>query len=224
MLCPNCRQPLVAGSAFCSTCGQPIAQVNPLQEQYNQELATMQAVINHFSKKQYRYDSYDNICNDLRRDRGPSKAMLIWGCILIAFTLIFLIGSSGGFFPFFLLFGIPGIVLTICGIRKISNHRSDNDALLIEYRILATDLITHYKKFPSCPVPIEYTNPKILTLFYNQLRSGRVITIRDSIAAVVDPARKNKVREYQGQLQGALYDTDTTHKIYHHFVHYNIFR
>jgi len=227
MVCPHCNRPVVPGAAFCNTCGQPLPQtayINPAQQMYNQEVATMSAIVKHFSSKKHKYESYDKICNELRRDRGSSKALLIWGAILLSFALFLLFVTSSDQLLLLLLFGIPGLLMVILGIAKIVNHNGDIDALLTEYLMLSKDLIAHYKKFPSCPVPIEYTNPAVLNMFYNLLCSGRVLTIRDSIAAVVDPYRKSKAREYLNQLQVSVYEVDVENKIYNHFVHFNIFR
>lgn len=227
MVCPHCNHPVVPGSTFCNTCGQPLPQtayVNPAQQMYNQEVSTMSAIVKHFSPKKRKYESYDKICNELRRDRGSSKALLIWGAILLSFALFLLFMSSGDQLLLLLIFGVPGLLMLIFGIVKVVGHNGDMDELYTEYVLLSKELITHYKKFPSCPVPIEYTNPAALDMFYSLLRSGRVLTIRDSIAAVVDPYRKSKAREYLNQLQGSVYEVDVENKIYNHFVHFNIFR
>lgn len=111
------QQPAEEGASFCSEC-DPL-----LQEQYAQEVSTMRAIVDYFTQKRWTYAAYDKVCNNLRRDRGASKAMLIWGIILLFFTLVIFLsqivdGNIGYAIGLLIAFGVPGAILLFFGCQE----------------------------------------------------------------------------------------------------------
>lgn len=237
MYCPYCRQPVPDGNRFCGACGKPVSQdfaapapmpVHPQQELYNQEVNTMCQVVNHFSPMRHLYQKYDTICNTLRRDRGASKAMLIWGLILLCIAAAF--GWLGIYTGedvlgaiFLIAFGIPGLLLSIFGIKKIVNHGRKRREQLEEYQQLATALIHHYQKLPNCPIPAEYTNPDILSMISANLNTAHAITISDSIHQTIHTRRCEKAQDYLKAVRAATNQVDAACGITIHFVIPTIF-
>ena len=217
------QQPAEEGASFCSECDPP------LQEQYVQEVSTMRAIVDYFTQKRWTYAAYDKVCNNLRRDRGASKAMLIWGVILLFFTLVIFLsqivdGNVGYAIGLLIAFGAPGAILLFLGVKKIDDHEQEYGTLLEEYQVLSAELIEHYQNFGPCPIPAQFTNPDILNLFYSQLITARATTIRDSIAQVVDPYLEEKTHSYLEGVKNATDEIDFQQGITTHFVIPTIFR
>lgn len=105
MYCPYCRSVLADDASFCSNCGKGVktnqtlpdaAVINQQAQQYqaqkdavrNSELASLNRLIEHFSKKQAAYDLYDETCKQLPRyARGTKSAPMVFGSILTSFGL-----------------------------------------------------------------------------------------------------------------------------------------
>lgn len=212
MYCSNCGNTLTDDAVFCAQCGkrikvapvQPDPAVNPQAQQYlaqkeairNSELDSLGTMMQHFSQKQSAYDLYDTVCEKVNHfAKGCSNALLIWGSILVSFSLLlmlmFIPEIQEGTLPIeelpevlavmgILIFG-PGIMMIIGGILMKVNNKRKLAKFRGQYAALAHELHQHYLAFPGCPIGPEYTNPQILFQLQNLILSGRTDTVKESL-------------------------------------------
>lgn len=238
MYCTHCNQPVQENSNFCNICGKPIPKASTMshqaisenpQQYRDQEILAMQTIINHFSMKRKQFYEYDEVCCEISRDRGASKAMLIWGAILLGIAIVFssLFMSEYEYMGALItaaIFGVPGAPLLIFGIKRVVSHNKRHNELLQKYKELSVELHNQYKACSYCPIPSEYMNPQILSLFYMTLHSGYANSIRDSVNLTLDHSRIYKAQRYLQSLRETTARCDLETGVTTHFVAYHIFR
>lgn len=228
MYCPYCQTVLVDDAVFCSQCGkrvkanpvQPAAvPVNPQMQQYqaqkdairDSELTLLNRLMQHFSQKQSAYDLYDTVCERVNHfAKGCSNALLIWGSILVSFSLLlilmFIPEIQEGVLPIeelpevlavmgILIFG-PGIMMIIGGILMKVNNKRQLTKYRQQYAGLSYELRQHFLSYPNCPISPEYTNPRVLVKLQNLITSGRTDTVKESLNSLVASSNQRALAQY----------------------------
>jgi hypothetical protein len=218
MYCPYCQTSLVDDAIFCTKCGknvQPKATPGYREQQEKSQLKAnnlliLDQVVQHFSQKQKVYDQYDSVCHTLNwLSRGASNALVIWGGILLglfALGLLNVIVENLGAPSFYqlmapvailLLFvATPGCVMLLSGISKIRHHKLQLDHCRKEYMELSRELYQHYCSYPDCPIPPEYTNPRILAKIKWLVLSEQAYTVKESLDQVLAQSNRSGYRQY----------------------------
>lgn len=181
------------------------------------ELNTMDKLINYFSAKQHLYDEYDYASNMIYRlSRGGAKAALVWSIILLSAALVFFISSitSGtndlyssyeqeemaatfvilGVISLVAGGGLLGLFLGLKGKRRRQlAHFTDR------YFQLSDELYRYYCGYANCPIGPEYTNPTNLAVVKRTIISGRAYTIRDALNILVEDAHRARMEDIATQ-------------------------
>lgn len=231
MYCSNCGNIIADTAKFCPSCGQTVPQVQqpssqviyvttpsiPYQEQTRairqEELQTLDHMIAYFSIKQTQYSSYERTWKKVvHYARGAKKALIVWGAILAVFGLIGTIAASteadGAGLAVACVMLIPGLIMIAGGIlMQIVNRKNYRNALN-EYTNLVNELTAHYNAYPNCPVGYEYSDPEILYILRNILKSGRTSTIQESLNTMIADADQRAFQAHLRQIQNSTHLTN----------------
>ena len=229
MYCSNCGTKLTDDAVFCCHCGKRVHETSspdvPSETQQGNskvalrqnEAATLNSLIQYFAIKQTTYDYYDEACAKINRlARGASNALVIWGGIVLGFSLLVILSvvtseqsfremSSGLFLSIFLLL-VPGIMMLAGGIVKKSRHRHLLHRWQQQYVALSQELHQHYRAYPNCPVIPECTNPRILVKLQTLIISGRANTIKEGMNTLFASCNHRGMAQYQEITQRNTYD------------------
>ena len=207
MFCSNCGTRLLENALFCTNCGKKVADIPVVT--YNQqptpvtvepsvvqqhaeiealrksELSILEKVFQFFSKKQIQYDGYDDACEQVNKyARGTSNALIVWGSIITAILILFIVISAAtnewaptGLF----IITVPGILMLIGGILLKVNGRQKQRYYLEGYANLSQELYNYYLEYEDCPIAAEYTNPRILYSISRLIQTCRANTINEAI-------------------------------------------
>lgn len=204
MYCPYCQATIVDDAVFCNQCGKRV-QPNSTPEYREQQaqsqlksssLFTLNQMIQHFSQKQKVYDQYDTVCSTLNwLSRGASNALVIWGGIVLGlFALCLLIVISthlndphyyknvGATVLMLVIFtAVPGALMMSGGITKKNRQKTLLTQCQQQYMELSRELYQHYRSYPNCPIPPEYTNPRIITKIKWLIASEQASTVKEGL-------------------------------------------
>lgn len=218
MNCPFCRAIIPDNVPFCPHCGSSLignkqseAVGNESQRYHNQrnsirenETAILNNLIAHFSQKQHAYDEYDRVSEKLRYyERGSSNALIIWGAIIFTFGLLFILFSLVPLTAYgFMIFTVfPGFFMLLGGILLKINNAVKCNRYEKKYQRLSLELSNYYMTYPNCPVPAEYTNPRILYMLLTTIQFGRADCIRDSLNCVLSSIDQRRFAAYMSEMQ-----------------------
>ncbi len=221
MFCPKCGQQIADDAQFCMHCGNAINATAPApapaqpvvdyQAQKNairqSEMKSLSDALEHFNKKRSEFEEYDLVC-DLVGDfsRGAKSALLVWGIIISAFSLLALFGSlsegeMGGVLGSLLFITLPGAMMIVGGILMKKNNKRKRIYFENEYARLSQELYDHYASYPNCPVGPEYANPEILEILLGILQSGKADTVKEAINIALSEADRAEVNEYLNMIE-----------------------
>lgn len=217
MNCPFCNATVADNVAFCTNCGNSLGNVesmlrnqkaseNDSQRYHSQrssvrksETDLLNSIIAHFSKKQHIYDEYERVAENLRYyEKGSSSALIVWGAILVTFGLLYFV-SGAALFLFLLL--IPGALMFLGGILIKVNNACKCNRYEREYKKLSLELCNYYITYPNCPIPAEYTNPRILYVVMNTIQYGRADSIREAVNYVLCSIDQKNFGRYMNDMQ-----------------------
>lgn len=231
MYCSNCGNTIADTAKFCPSCGQTISPSQqsvpqviyvttpnvPYQEQSRvirqEELQTLDNMIAYFSIKQKQYASYEKTYKKVvHYSRGAKKGLIVWGAILSFFGLIGTIAMSseadGSAFAVACVLLFPSLLMIAGGIlMQVANRKNYRNALS-EYTHLVNELRSHYNSYPNCPVGYEYSDPEILYILRNILKSGRVNTIQESLNTMIADADQHALQAYLQRIQNSTHLTN----------------
>ena len=225
MYCSYCQTVLAEDAVFCSHCGKrvggdsvPTGSTENSKAALRQSEATaLNSLIQYFAIKQTVYDYYDDACAKVNRlARGASNALVIWGSIVIGFSLLVILStitseqsfrdmSSGLFLSIFLIL-VPGVMMLAGGIVKKANHRRLLYRWQQKYVELSRELHQHYMEYPNCPVVPECTNPRILGKLQTLVVSGRADTVKEGMNTLFASCNHRGMAQYQELTQRNTYD------------------
>ncbi len=107
MFCPQCGSQVADGSTFCPSCGRNLTVAAPIQPAVDfqaqknavrqSEISALSDAINYFGARKAMFQEYDSICALVNHfARGARSALLVWGCIITTFAVMFLsiLGSA----------------------------------------------------------------------------------------------------------------------------------
>lgn len=181
------------------------------------ELNTMDKLINYFSAKQHLYDEYDYASNMIYRlSRFGGKAALIWSIILLSAALVFFISSiTAGTNDLYssyqqeeqaTVFAALGIVALVAGgglmglfLGLKGKRRRQLAHFTDRYFQLSDELYQYYCGYANCPIGPEYTNPTNLAVVKRTIVSGRAYTIRDALNILVEDAHRARMEDIATQ-------------------------
>ena len=227
MFCNKCGTQLPDGSVFCSSCGCDMStnsingvsapvmnygaqflQAQEMQAQQYQmqknavrkgEMDTLKRAYEHFNLKRAEFQAYDDVGEKLNRYlRGAKSALLVWGIIITAISLMFsgAVSSGGSMAPMFFMLFIPGSCMIFGGIMMKVNNKKKCAIYEDEYIRLSNILNEHYKAYPQCPVGAEYANPEIMEVIMGILESGRADTIKEAINVLIAEVNQAEMQKY----------------------------
>lgn len=208
MYCVNCGAEILENATFCSACGTRIAQNQTQTENFQSqkdiihknEIFKLKMAINYFSQKYNQYKAYDKACAMLNEySRPASKALIIWGCIILTIGLMLCIATLS--VQSVVLVLIPGIAMLIGGIFMQVNNRRKYRSAKYEYTCLSRELYKHYASYTNCPVGAEFTNPETLQKILSVLISGRADTIKESINILLSDVDRAQINKYIKSIQ-----------------------
>lgn len=212
MFCQNCGTQIADGVAFCSNCGASVngavaapAPVAPAPNVYDYqmqknairqgEIDSLQRTMDYFMQKKDTYEMYDAVCTLVNYYAGGAKkSLLVWGAIIATFGFFAAgMGAGGAGVAAFI---IPGAAMIVGGILMQVNNRKKYAYYQEQYAELSQELYDHYMSYPNCPIGPEYSNPEIIALIMEVLRSGRADTIKESINVLINEANQSDVAAY----------------------------
>lgn len=227
MFCPYCGTKIMEGASFCTACGkqtvpaaesdsqeasvQSAAELQAQQYQYQQEairkneMRSLEKAISYFLQKSEEFKAYDFICSKVNYyARGASSALIVWGCIIASFALLFiavLAGTDEDALPVLAsLFLIPGLLMIFGGIMmKVCNRRNLRRARA-RYAELSKELYDHYVSYPETPIAIEFVNPEILKRILRDMEFGRANTIQECIKLKIQGRKYDEIQRYFSRL------------------------
>jgi hypothetical protein len=163
------------------------------------EMETLKRAYEHFNLKRAEFQAYDEVGEKLNRYlRGAKSALLVWGIIITAISLMFsgAVCSGGDMAPMFFMLFIPGSGMIFGGIMMKVNNKKKCAIYEDEYIRLSNILNEHYKAYPQCPVGAEYANPEIMEVIMGILESGRADTIKEAINVLIAEVNQAEMQKY----------------------------
>ncbi len=226
MFCGNCGTRISDGLRFCPYCGvqiQDIAEerVVPyasretgfMEEEFTRRgreaaINELERAYDWFSEKQSKYREYDSLSKRLpKMNRVGKRALMIWGCIIASFSLLYLLiiaytmlsrNSSEGL-GIMLALPIVGLLIgaaMIIGFFMLdAKRRKAVHALQQKQTKIAEELTQHYIDFGPCSFGAEYSNPEIINTILNLVRSGRADSVKEGINIMISDLRMDQMTE-----------------------------
>ena len=160
-------------------------------------LETMDSLLAYFSKAKKEYTEYDRVCEQIPfYGPGSSRAPFIWAALIAALSSLSILGCciAGEFGAALGVFGlsqIPCFFLVGGGLLVYRKNRINYRNCCQKYLELSQQLQDHYTSYSGCPVPAQYTNPKILTAIRSQLENGRATTIDAATEQAISDFNRN---------------------------------
>lgn len=219
MFCPHCGQQNIANAIFCNFCGKNIT-VYPvpnfrndfqLQKQTirQSELQKLNDTYNYFAPERDTFAEYDRVCKRLAHySKGASRALLIWGCIILSIGIVGMLANFGGnnqegLYHLLLAFALLsiGIGMVVGGVSSIIDHNKKCAYYQHKYCQISHKLFTHYYNYPNCPVGPEYATPDILERLIEIINSGRADTIKESLNLFVQDIDMGDLKRHLSSIE-----------------------
>lgn len=172
-----------------------------------QELAVLDGMLAHFSKKQKQYTEYHRVCEQVYYyGPGASRtAFFIAGLVLaITHTLALIacfLGEWAAVLGFWLFGMVPSVFLVGGGLLVHLRNRKNYRKCCERYLALSQELMAHYEAFGPCPLGPEYTDPQTLTAIRNRLTSGQAGTMADSTGQILSKVSRNALESHVSRLE-----------------------
>ena len=174
------------------------------------EIATLSKAYTHFNLKRAEYQEYDKVSNNFNHYlRGARKGLLVWGIIILVVgtmfgTPIFNTAESitdTSVVAFTVLCLIPGGMMTAGGVLMQVINKVRRKQYESKYISLSQELNDHYNAYSEPPIGIEYSNPEIIEVIMNILKSGRADTIKEAINLMISEANQVEMAKYLQNIQ-----------------------
>ena len=208
MFCQNCGKEVSEETKFCPFCGNAVNQISSKNE--DSKVVNLSKKLNiyyeYFSKLSDIYNLYkigNTLTNNLDWQKKVKSNLIagwiffILGIVGFIFTLIPTIESEGILLLVLWELFIVEIVSFIVGlvsIIKFSKHKSTLKFYTENLPIFIQKISDHYQKLGNCILPIEYTDPNIISQLISLLDSKRADNLKEAINLFEDECHKAEVR------------------------------
>ena len=171
------------------------------------ELALLEQLTAHFFQKAKQYEDYDKVCRQIPYyGPGASKAAFIWAVLIAGIASLLMLGCciAGEFGNAAAVFGlsnIPCFFLVGGGLLVHRKNRINYRTCCQQYLELGAELMAHYRAFPDCPLPPEYTNPRALAAIGKRLEAGTSSSVAGSLHEIISDFSLKAAAHERAQLQ-----------------------
>ena len=195
--CPNCGVEVSEQHSVCWRCGTslsrkpaaPSGRVGARQ----QEMAELDRIRAYFEPKRMEYSELHQ--NEARINYLTGKrynSLRITGGIMVLIAVFFLthLRDETEFLGFGLFFGIPGAGILALYFHMLKAKQNEILALNERQQLLQTELSQYCDAYGPCPLGVEYTDPAVLDILYDLLRSGRADSLKEAVNLWLDDIHK----------------------------------
>lgn len=172
-----------------------------------QELAMLDGMLAHFSKKKKQYTEYHRICEQVYYyGPGASKAAFFWAFLIAGVTtvvmlILCILGKFGEAAIVFAVSNVPCFFLVGGGLLVHRKNRQNYRKCCQRYLELAQELMAYYTAFGPCTLGPEYTDPQTLAAIRGRLASGQAASMADSTQQILSRVSRHALESHISSLQ-----------------------